>query len=111
MSSLTSFRDHCREMADPPKPAKSQVGGWCQAFGKRMPVDHDKCTAAWCHCGCHPRNAPPSPEDRALWIRLADEIDAYLSGGGVEEDLFGELTAEPALADRLVETDEEIAHV
>lgn len=37
----------------------------------------------------------PAAADRALWLQIADEIDAYLAGPAVVEDLFGEYAAEP----------------
>lgn len=40
--------------------------------------------------GCH------AAADRALWLRLADEIDEYLAAPTASVDLFGETTAEPA---------------
>lgn len=93
MSSLSAFRDHCRRMAEAEhKPDCPHVtaaepywppGGWA-------PVDHDGnwdnsggpiVALGW--LGPKPEWSPPAcdgcigADDRALWKRLADEVDDY----------------------------------
>ncbi|MBA3782855.1 MAG: hypothetical protein H0X12_13515 [Nocardioides sp.] len=91
MSDLTAFRDHCRVRAEwrsgePRAPCREQT-----AFGSPKPADHTNCGGYQCGCLCH----EPAPRDRALFRRLADEIDAYLAEGDADVDLFGEMTALP----------------
>lgn len=89
MSELETFRDHCRAMADwkPPEP-HIKVGAWCRDLRTEYPhiealdegkPDHGMCTWDKCACPCHPRPPGPSDADRALFARLADEVDAYLA--------------------------------
>lgn len=80
-SDLEQQRDHCRKMAaltEHPRP-KSRHGS-CSSFVNQ----HGRCPWGWqsCACTCHDRERPqpPTDADRALWTRLADEIDAYLNG-------------------------------
>lgn len=84
MSDLTTFRDHCRMMADPAAWAKAHRlplarSPWC--LPRR---NHELCEWGWqsCRCPCHDtdRPKPPTDAERDLWTRLADEIDAYLAG-------------------------------
>jgi hypothetical protein len=71
MSELTTFRDHARKMAEAEHKPECPYG-W--ADGSGLPD---------CPCpGCIP------DADRALWARLADEVDAYLSHDE-EGALFG----------------------
>lgn len=37
----------------------------------------------------------PAAAERALWVQLADEIDAYLAGPVEHVDLFGDASVEP----------------
>lgn len=103
---LSTFRDHCREMANwqPPAPRKPhiKVGQWCLDMraqigaGDEWGPKHDQCTWDDCACSCHPKPEPPTgPTDaeRELWARLADEIDEYQAGderlgGDEDEGLF-----------------------
>lgn len=89
MSELETFRDHCRAMAEwkPPVP-HVKVGAWCRDLRAEYPnldtegwgpPKHENCFWAKCACDCHPRPAGPSESDRALFARLADEVDAYLA--------------------------------
>lgn len=75
MSELTRFRDHARERADwqpgIPRVACSER----TSFGTPKPPDHTNCGGHRCGCDCH----APTDADRALFARLADEIDAYLA--------------------------------
>jgi hypothetical protein len=41
----------------------------------------------------------PAASERALWLQMADEIDAYLAAPLEAVDLFGETTVEPTLED------------
>ena len=84
VSDLTVFRDHARKMAtadhkpDCRKP-ETDVRGW---RGR-----HPDPACAGCN----------SVEDRALFGRLADEVDAYLEAkAGPVEDLFGVAAVEQA---------------
>lgn len=70
MSDLNSFRDHCREMS------KARHKPECMVRVRPWLKAEPTCGAATCI----------SPGDRALWTRLADEVDAYLSHD--EEGLF-----------------------
>lgn len=92
MSELERFRDHCREMANwqPPKTKeRTLVAHMCRDLRERYPhggdefgPHHGLCAGTECACECHPRPEPvkgPTDEERALWARLADEVDAYLT--------------------------------
>jgi hypothetical protein len=89
MSDLSAFRDHARAMSKakhkPECVARSEAWGRARAMFERWR-------------GIHWADVPdpgPRPEckgcvtsqDRALWARLADEADAYLSRN-TEEGLF-----------------------
>lgn len=71
---LERFRDHARERADwqtgEPKAARRER----TAFGTSKPADHANCGGGTCGCRCH----EPTPAERSLWQRLADEVDDYL---------------------------------
>jgi hypothetical protein len=89
MSDLSAFRDHARQMSTAEhKPEckgtpervvarAREISGYRRMFGE----DHPKLTPLDRCPGCI------TPEDRALWTRLADEADAYLSRNA-EEGLF-----------------------
>lgn len=84
MTDLTDFRDHARKMAAfvDPRDAGTVMGGYCAVFRNVygdpiLEARHDQCTDRTCCCDCHPRDAI-SDTDRALFARLADEIDTYL---------------------------------
>lgn len=83
MSSLETFRDHCREMAAwQPKPRLLR-GGWCRSATNGIETYeavHENCGLKNCACECHPAEVGLSDADRALFARLADEVDAYLAG-------------------------------
>lgn len=70
MSDLTAFRDHCRREAKRPRIVNRSADGEVTS------------------------SSGPTEPERALWLQLADEIDAYL-GGAVDVDLFGELSEVP----------------
>lgn len=102
MSELETFRDHCRAMANwqPPTP-HIRVGSWCQDFRAKYPnlntedwggPKHENCAWDRCACECHPRPTGPSDADRALFARLAAEVDDYLTTDD-EASLFDEETA------------------
>jgi hypothetical protein len=86
VSDLTEFRDHARER-----------GGWqpgelraaCKdltVFGSPKPADHRNCGGHLCGCDCH----RPTDAERVLWVRLADEIDEYLTNDHDDQPLdFG----------------------
>lgn len=82
MSDLTSFRDHCRSMAaDGAHLAaclslRPRVSAWAARFADQEPFEPPACP------GCVPA------ADRALFQRLADEVDAYLTEDE-DEVLFG----------------------
>lgn len=98
MSDLTKFRDHAAAMAraehKPECPSLHPVpwppGGW-------VPTDGEDSMNGLTWIG----PPPPPPEcsgcltdaDRALFARLAGEVDAYLAP---QPDLFGGETKEPA---------------
>lgn len=74
MSDLTRFREHCRERAEwqPGEPRAA-----CRdrtVFGTPKPADHANCGGHHCGCDCH----APTDAERALFARLAAEIDDYL---------------------------------
>jgi hypothetical protein len=52
----------------------------------------------YCRKMAGPPVAPgcPAATERALWLQMADEIDAYLATPHEAVDLFGEVTTEPA---------------
>lgn len=83
MSDLTDARDHARKMAAASGilPASAYKSAAC--LGLFQGLGHASCSGVSqvgkrCPCACHPKPAP-SPQDVALWTRLADEIDAYLT--------------------------------
>ena len=87
MSELTEFRDHARERADW-RPGEPRLA--CKdrtIFGHPKQADHANCGGGHkCGCDCH----RPTDADRALFARLANEIDAYLSNDDEPgADLFG----------------------
>ena len=92
MTELETFRDHCRAMSDP-NPPRLDIGPLCRRLWRGDKPDHERCARVApegaCGCECHPWNDPASEADRALWTRLADEIDAYLSAGD-DEPLWGD---------------------
>lgn len=97
MTALTDFRDHARKMAAwHPKPPSGRLSAQCQGGKFSGPPTHDCRWWASCPCECHPRT-PDLPEaERALWVQLADEIDAYLAARHAPAaDLFGEAGVEP----------------
>lgn len=69
---LERFRDFARIKAGPfdnstrSQPCSGHVTG---------KLRHDWCNSDACRCECH----QATDADRALWTRLADEIDAYLA--------------------------------
>lgn len=77
MSDLTAFRDHCRAMADarhrPDCPGRDPHRSY-------LKPDPKVCR------GC------VTETDRALFVRLADEVDTYLAGDLTDVDLFGDET-------------------
>lgn len=110
MSDLTKFRDYSRVMAQGGHSDECVIGsaeakrrwGYFRMFREWEPK--------W---GPRP-DGPPRPcegdcvsaGDRALFARLAAEVDEYLAP---QPDLFGEMTAEPAPtehADRVTESKE-----
>lgn len=86
MSELSVFRDHCRTMA-----AWKSGRGCERCRGNHNPwtvttwrePNHDACQGGDCRCECR----KPSKADRALFKRLADEVDAYLTADD-DEGLF-----------------------
>lgn len=80
---LETFRDHCRKMADPTAWAKAHRLPYARS-PRCFERTHTACEWGWqsCKCTCHDadRPKPPTDEERALWTRLADEVDAYLAG-------------------------------
>lgn len=68
MSDLAAFRDHCRAMA-----TSTPTTRLPQQFGSQRVV---------CMVG------DISDADRALWKRLADEIDAYLGHDHEQDQLL-----------------------
>lgn len=101
MSGLAQFRDHCRRMATaehvpecPSLTAREPYwppGGW-------VLTDPKDAMAGLTWIGPKPKWEPPtcdgclSDADRALFARMASEVDEYLAP---QPDLFGDLTAEP----------------
>ena len=93
MSDLTEFRDHCRRMANGGPTPPSRTAYWCTpVYVRGLPGEHVQCMegAESCRCDCHPRPVPPTDAERALFARLADEIDDYLTPDDEGDDLFGE---------------------
>lgn len=87
MSDLTTFRDHARAMVDAdhkPECAEERKGSWGATYLHRP---DSTCS------GCIP------DAERALWTRLADEVDAYLAGDLIDVDLFGDETPLPEVRD------------
>jgi len=86
VSELTAFRDYARERAEWQPGAMRAACLDRTVLGTPKPADHANCGGYQCGCRCH----EPKPADRALFARLADEIDAYLSSeAGDDEPLFG----------------------
>lgn len=74
---LERFRDHARHCADW---QPGDLAAACKertAFGTPKPADHANCGRGWCGCPCH----APTDAERALWGRLADEVDRWLTEG------------------------------
>lgn len=98
MSALTEFRNHCRKMATvehkpecPSLPAnRPHWPTWAAVYGD----DGELEALRW----NGPRPPVPacdgcnSADDRALFARMASEVDDYLAP---QVDLFGETTPEP----------------
>lgn len=75
MSELEEFRDHARHMADfEPSSSNSSKGWFCQTSRWKPHAEHEKCETLRCRCSCH----APKDQDRAVWTRLANEVDGYL---------------------------------
>lgn len=72
-SELERFRDYARERADWQAGEPRQACKETTIFGAPKPADHANCGG--CGCMCH----APTDADRALFARLADEIDGYLA--------------------------------
>jgi ribosomal protein L37AE/L43A len=72
-SDLAAFRDHARRMSTATHTPECPVNGRAQL--SRFSED-----GLWVCTGC------VTDADRALWTRLADEVDAYLSDD--DEGLF-----------------------
>lgn len=74
MTDLTDFAAHARDRAawipGPPRAACRET----TVFGTPKAADHANCGGHRCGCDCH----RPSDRERAMWTRLADEIDDYL---------------------------------
>lgn len=91
---LERFRDHARRMATFERDLAPNLGGNCwRGVHAICLIGPDTCP-----CDCHePQRTPvPAPSERALWVQLADEIDAYLAAGQTAAvDLFGDTTHEP----------------
>ena len=80
---LLAFRDHARAKAEQTELERpTALSGACRHSGF-MGLTHSDCqmSPASCGCTCHDagREPVPSDSDRALWTRLADEIDDYLA--------------------------------
>lgn len=83
MSDLAADRDHYRRMADADH--KTECGEWTPGRWR----DHYVHPKPGCG-GCNPA------ADRALFKRLADEIDSYLApSDATTTDLFGDIAVEP----------------
>lgn len=85
MNDLEQFRDHARRMAQLTAPALDQnPSGTCR-FGH-----HGHCRRGpdRCPCACHDGTRTPTPTtgERALWTRLADEVDEYLAPDHTDHD-------------------------
>ena len=95
MSTLTTFRDHCRAMAKAehrPECAHLRPEPFWQAWDLINGDDGIATGMFWrgpkpawepAPCDCH-----LSDDERALFTRLADEVDAYLTEE--DEPLWGE---------------------
>jgi hypothetical protein len=84
MSDLTLFRDHARRMADAQHTldCEARREDWELALRRHARWDNFPHPGPKPECwGC------VTDADRALWIRLADEADAYLARN-VDEGLF-----------------------
>lgn len=81
---LKRFRDHCRRKAAQTDIERPQgISAPCARPGF-LGLTHDDCRDGHerCRCECHDgdREQPPTEAERALWERLADEVDAYQGG-------------------------------
>lgn len=83
MSDLTTFRDHCRQMADAIHKPECRL--WVERPGIFHPSGDWKYPSPEC-VGCI------SDADRALFALLAAEVDDYLAP---QPDLFGAESIEP----------------
>jgi len=86
VSELTDFREYANERAAWQPGERRAACKERTAFGTPKPADHANCGGHRCGCPCH----EPTPADRALFARLAAEIDAYLTGSDDDVPLFGE---------------------
>jgi hypothetical protein len=90
VSDLTEFRDHARTMA-----ARTRLDLLPEPGGRCQMGAHTRCLigSLTCPCSCHDSDRPvvPTEAERALWARLADEVDTYL---GVVEAVDAGLFAE-----------------
>lgn len=93
MSELTTFRNHCRRMAALTEIRRPRGTSWPCDRRSDGQASHGQCEWGWqgCACTCHDdhRTRLPTPSERVLWVRLADEIDRYLTHGPdhVDDDL------------------------
>lgn len=78
MSTLTTFRDHARKVAN-------------TGHGPDCPA---RPALQWQHPAPRCNGCIPEP-DRALFKLMADEIDTYLGTPTTSTDLFGEPATEP----------------
>ena len=81
MSDLSQLRDHARMMAA----ASHATDCLVRPTIWQKPVP----TCGTPHC--------MTDSDRVLWTQIADEIDTYLAARQPVEDLFGEMSDEPAV--------------
>jgi len=84
VSDLTDARDHARAMAARTSDPNAGVRQcrWCHWQDTWVrDQDHKPCLLpeGKCGCRCHPPIYVPTDAERALWARLADEIDDYLT--------------------------------
>lgn len=91
MSDLTAFRDHARARAAWQPGTPRLACAERTAFGTTKPADHANCGGHRCGCDCH----RPTDRERAMWVALADEIDAYLAPSAEAVDLFEGTATEP----------------